>query len=194
MLGLLAAVLFQALPLPATPRIASDLRAGMQLVYSSGDQLQAPWVVEAVDAPAPLKPGADCARVSIRRQPSAPAAETRLCVEGGMVHGFDAAKNTWVAQRPVGPNMRLEIPGTTGSVRYETGAVADAVVGALRLRAVETTVSTLDASGAIIRRLRERYAVSLTTAVGGTFEVPDAAAPGGWRPQQVFELREIRLP
>jgi hypothetical protein len=50
MLGLLAALLFQVGPLPTTSRIASDLRARMQLVHGSGDQLQAPWVVAAVEA------------------------------------------------------------------------------------------------------------------------------------------------
>ena len=137
----------------------------MQFVYGSDTGLQPLWLVEAVEAAAPLKGAADCARVSIRRQPAVAPSEVRLCVEAG-----------------------------SGSVRYETGAESQTTVGSLNVQVVDTVVTTLDASGAPVRRLRELYAVSLTTALGGTFEVPDPAAPGGWRTQQVFELKEVRLP
>ncbi len=195
LLALLAALLQASPPSPA-PRIASDLRVGMQLVYGSQGQSQPPWIVEAVQAAAPLKVGADCARVSIRRQPApAPPDDARLCVEAGVLHAMDPKTNNWQPQRPIGPNMSLVLArGNAGSVRYETGSTAQATIGSLRLHVVETVVTTLDASGTAIRRLRERYAVSLTTALGGTFEVPDPAVAGGWRAQQVFELVEIRLP
>ena len=55
-----------------------------------------------------------------------------------------------------------------------------------------TTVTTMDTSGREVRRLLERYAVTLTTATGGRFEIPDPDNPTAWRTQQVFELREIR--
>ena len=168
----------------------------MQLVYGSQGQSQPPWIVEAVQAAAPLKEGADCARVSIRRQPTpAPPDDARLCVEAGVLHALDPKTNDWQPQRPIGPNMSLVLARASGgSVRYETGSTAQATIGSLRLHVVETVVTTLDASGTAIRRLRERYAVSLTTALGGTFEVPDPAVAGGWRAQQVFELAEVRLP
>ena len=77
-------------------------------------------------------------------------------------------------------------------MRYETGAVAEEVIGGLRIAVVATTVTTIDSSGRPKRRLRERYAIGLATATGGVFEVPDATAPDGWRAEQAFELRAIR--
>jgi hypothetical protein len=53
-------------------------------------------------------------------------------------------------------------------------------------------VTTFDAAGRPKRRLRERYAPSLTTATGGRFELPDSSRAGEWRGQRSFELREIR--
>jgi hypothetical protein len=77
-------------------------------------------------------------------------------------------------------------------VRYVTGSAGVDVIGARRLRVVDTTVTTMDAAGKTVRRLRERYALSLATATGGRFETPDPEQPGQWRTQQIFELREIR--
>jgi hypothetical protein len=65
------------------------------------------------------------------------------------------------------------------------------MVGAFRLPVIATIVTTIDAQGRPKRRLRERYAITLATATGGTFEVPDPAAPTGWRAEQSFELRTI---
>jgi hypothetical protein len=176
-------------------RVWLDLRAGMLLVYSSDGNAQPPWAVESVVAGAPLKPGADCARVRIRRQPAQIPEESRLCVETGMLHGWDATRNAWLPQRPVGPGMELTINRPNGDViRYVTGNEREETVGAIRLRVLETTVITSDSAGRPLRRLRERYALTLTTATGGRFEVPDPNAPDGWRTQQAFELTEIRLP
>jgi len=80
------------------------------------------------------------------------------------------------------------------TVHYATGDVAEETVSDRRLAVVHTTVTTVDSVGRPRRRLRERYAPSLATATGGRFEVPDAAAPGGWRVEQEFELRAIRGP
>ena len=179
-----------------SPKLAADLKPGMMLVYGSDAGNQPPWTVEAVEAGAALKENADCARVRIRRQPSQSAVEeSRLCIENGMLHGWDAPRNAWVAQRPVGPGMELTINRPNGDViRYVTGSESEEVIGTFRLRVLETTVTTTDSTGRPVRRLRERYAATLTTATGGRFEVPDLGAPDGWRIQQAFELTEIRLP
>ncbi len=176
--------------------LAADLRTGMSLVYSSEGGAQPPWTVEAVEAGASLKEKADCARVRIRRQSSqVQVEESRLCIENGMLHGWDATRNAWLAQRPVGPGMELTINRPNGDViRYVTGSESEEVIGTFRLRVLETTVTTTDSTGRALRRLRERYAVTLTTATGGRFEVPDADTPSGWKTQQAFELREIRPP
>lgn len=174
--------------------LAADLRPGMELVYASAGRDQAPWVVEVLERGLPLKDGADCARLGIRRQPArTDADESRLCVEGLTLYAWDETTRGWVPQRPVGPDMQLTLPRPNGDqVRYETGAVGEETIGARRIEVVATTVTTLDASGRPKRRLRERYAVGLATATGGVFEVPDASAPDGWRAEQTFELRTIR--
>ena len=62
------------------------------------------------------------------------------------------------------------------------------------LHVVPTTVTTRDTTGRVLRRLRERFAVSLGTAVGGVFEVPDSSQAGGWRVEREFELVRIVRP
>jgi hypothetical protein len=186
----------QTVLMSAPPRIASGLQPGMLLIYASEGRDQPAWTIELVETGLPLKDRADCARLRIRRQPPpAPAPEeSRLCVENLVQYGWSAAQSVWLPQRPVGPDMTLDLPRPNGEVvRYATGKVTEEVVGTRRVEVVETTVTTTDASGKPLRRLRERYAVGLATATGGRFEMPDAAAPGGWRDQQVFELREIRV-
>ena len=177
----------------ADARLASDLRPGMQLVYGSEGRDQAPWVVEQIEPAAPLKDGADCARLRIRRQPHQPGAEERLCVEGDTLYAWHAERSAWLPQRPVGPHMTLTLPRANGdTVRYATGDITDQTIARFHLRVVETTVTTSDAAGQPKRRLTERYAITLGTATGGRFEVPDPATPGAWRTEQIFELRDIR--
>ena len=142
-IAVLAALIGPVGPPVDTPRLAADLRAGMLLVYSSDGRAQAPWSVESVEAGAPLKPDADCARVRIRRQPTQTPEEARLCVDQGMLHSWDGIRNAWVAQRPVGPGMELTINRPNGDVvRYVTANAAEDVIGAFRIRVVETTVTT----------------------------------------------------
>jgi hypothetical protein len=174
--------------------LGSDLRTGMQLTYAADGRDQPAWQVDVVDRQAGLKENADCARLRIRRQAAqTEAPEERLCVEHDTLYAWNAARSEWVAQRPVGEGMALSFPRPNGdTVRYVTGAASEEVIGSRRLRVVATTVTTTDSAGQPKRRLIERYAVTLTTATGGRFEVPDASSPTGWRTEQTFELREIR--
>jgi hypothetical protein len=176
------------------PKLASDLRQGMTLVYASGGQDQPAWSIVSLEVGAALKDQADCARLRIRRRPDEMEPDdSRLCVEHQTLYAWDTDRAAWLPQRPVGPDMDLTIPRAGGgSVRYVTGIVGVDVIGARRLRVVDTTVTTMDAAGKAVRRLRERYALSLATATGGRFETPDPERPGEWRTQQIFELREIR--
>ena len=69
----------------ADAQLAADLRSGMQLVYSSNGGDQAPWSIDAVETGLKLKGDADCASVSIRRQPDQlKGDESRLCLDGKM--------------------------------------------------------------------------------------------------------------
>ena len=179
----------------APQNLAADLRAGMTLQYTSDGRDQPPWSIESVETAVPLNSSADCARVGIRRQPDGAVDESRLCVEGGMVVAWDDKQRAFVPQRPAGPGLQLTQRRANGdTVTYATGATHEEIVSGVRLQVIETTVTTANASGQNIRRLRERYAITLTTATGGVFEVPDPAAASGWRAQQVFELRDIRQP
>jgi hypothetical protein len=180
---------------PATPRIAEHLRVGMQLVYGSDAGAQPPWTVEALATGLRLKGDADCVRVRLRRQPApAPAPDAELCVENGFLLARTGTGD-WAPQRPVGPRMELSLKRANGdTVRFVTGAASEDVIGSQRVPVVETTMTVTAPSGDVWQRLTERYAVSLTTATSGRFEVPDPMAPSGWRTTQSFELQSIVQP
>ena len=185
-----------AAPAPLPSRLAGDLRAGMELVYASNGVALPPWTVQVVQPGAALKINADCAVVRIRRQVDrVEAPEERLCVERNVLQAWDANRAAWVPQRPIGAGMQLRLPRPNGdTLHYSTSTISGEAINGVHLLIVNTTMTTVDATGQTTRRLVERYAASLTTATGGRFEVPDAKAPGGWRTEQEFELREIRVP
>jgi len=165
----------------------------MVLIYASEGQDQPPWSIDLVEAGVLLKDNADCARTRLRRRPGGPLEDSRLCVEHNVLYSWDPDRSAWLPQRPVGAGMALVLPRANGgTVRYVTGSMNTEVIGGRRLQVLETTVTTMDASGRAVRRLRERYAVTLTTATGGRFEIPDPDDPTAWRTQQIFELRQIR--
>lgn len=176
------------------PALARDLRAGMTLVYESNSQRQLPWSIEAVAPATKQRPNADCIHLRIRRQPApAPADEADSCIDNDVLYRWDVTRDAWIAERPVGVGMELTVARAAGGeVRYVTGAMREEQIGARTLPVVDTIITTTDASGTPVRRLRERYAVTLATATGGRFEVPDVTLPSGWRLEQAFELREIR--
>ncbi|MGH2609056.1 MAG: hypothetical protein ACRDHF_08190, partial [Tepidiformaceae bacterium] len=121
--------------------------------------------------------------------------ESRLCVERDTLFAWNARRGAWLPQRPVGPRMAITTVSAAGdTVHFATEDVAEETVAGRRLVVVHTTVTTVDSLGRAKRRLRERYAPTLATATGGRFEVPDPAAPQGWRVEQEFELRAIRGP
>lgn len=177
----------------AAERPAAALRAGMQLVYVSDGVDQEPWVVDSVWLDAALMDRSACARVLLRRRTGQPADDSRICVRSDTLFGWDARRETWVPQRPVGPNMVFRTRRANGdTVRYTTTAYTDELVSGIPLRVLPTTVVTVDSLGRPKRRLEERYALALVTATMGRFEVPDSSAPAGWRTERDFALRAIR--
>ena len=186
-------VLWLALFAQGPRDLASALRPGMQLVYGAGEQLQAPWVIDSV-VRGPRREWSDCAVIHLQRQPGRPE-EQRLCVARDTMYRWRAADSTWAITRPVGPNMTWRSARPAGGrVEYRTGLPSSDTISGVVLAVVPTVVTTTDSTGRAIRRLRERYAVAIATATGGTFEEADAAAPDGWRVTQTFSLREIRPP
>jgi WD40-like Beta Propeller Repeat len=178
------------------PGPAGGLEPGMQLLYESEGEAQPPWTVDSVRREAGLRERSACAVVHLRRRPDQPAPEElRLCLANDTLYRWDPARADWSVQRPVGPAMSWTSRQPGGEVvRYETGARATEVISGRDIAVVETTVTTSDTAGRPKRRLRERYALALATATGGTFEIPDTTRPGTWRVQRRFELREIRPP
>lgn len=175
-------------------RLASGLEAGMQLLYESEGEQQPPWSIDSVSLSAALREGSECAVVHLRRRPDqSPPEESRLCLANDTLYRWDAKRADWAIMRPVGPGMSWTSRQTSGDVvRYETGEAAEEKISGRGVPVVHTTVTTFDSTGRPKRRLRERYALSLTTATGGTFEVPDSTRAGEWQGQRRFELREIR--
>lgn len=167
----------------AVPPAGIGLSDGVQLVYASGDSRQAPWIYDSVrvvrhaDFPR-------CVRVVRRGQR---AQET--CLRGDTL--FErGATGDYRATRPVGPGMRLRTRTARGNtLDYQTGELvmrrgpdgADMVV-------IQTMIVTRDSTGTVTQRLREEYAPSLLTAIGGVFDVPDG---DGWRTTREFRLAEI---
>lgn len=173
---------------------ATALEPGMQLVYESGGQVQAPWTVDSVRLDLPLRKNSRCAVVHLRRRPEqSPPEESRLCLANDTLYRWDVQRGDWRVMRPVGPGMTWTSRSSSGgTVRYETGKMGDETISGHSISVVPTTVTTSDSGGLPLRRLRERYALSLITATGGVFEVPDSAATGKWRSERSFELRELR--
>ena len=174
--------------------LASRLTPGTQLFYVSDGREQPPWIVDSVQIGQPLKPGAECASLSLRRKPDDPKPErSRLCLASDTLYRWEKATGAWVISRPVGPDMAVTLVKTNGdSVRFETGARGEDMVSGNAIGVVSTTATTVDATGRPRLRVRERYAVSLATAISGTFEAPDPAARGLWILKHTFALKELR--
>lgn len=177
----------------AAPRLATDLSAGLQLHYESTPQPGSVWTVDSVATVTDAMPGGQCARFTIRRGSGAQPNETRVCVARDTLFGWDARRGAWSPQRPVGPHMTFVQPRANGdTVRYSTDTAAVETISGQQVVVLPTVVLTVDSLGKPKRRLRERYALSLATATGGVFEVPDGT--GAWRPEQTFELRQLLRP
>ena len=182
-----------------TDQPGSLLKPGMQLIYSSNDQDQPPWFIDSVRVDPSHRAGSSCVTFHQRRQSGqTEPEESRLCLANDTLFNWNRERNEWRAQRPVGPGMVMEFVRPNGTrVRYEVGGTGQERVAGLavdRVPVVMTTVTTMDSTGRPVRRLRELYSIGLATAIGGEFEVPDSTAAEGWRVEQRFKLREIRMP
>jgi hypothetical protein len=167
--------------------IGSALKAGIELVYESREVAQAPWVYDSVRVVE--RPDFDRCIVTQRRSQAA----RESCVRADTL--FERGEsNTYRAVRPIGPNMQLAVPTAAGDIlHYTTGEVEIArVAEGVEVAVISTTIITRNPSGTVTRRLRERYAPALLTAVWGVFEEPDEA--GGWTSVLEFSLIDVRSP
>ena len=188
----------------APNRLASMLQPGMQLVYASDGVESPPWTIDSVTRNVTLGTRSGCVRLRLRTSPAQAVPETRQhCVEGSTMVNWDERSATERLARPLGARALLEITQANGGrVRYETGAptverinhVQAATGASTAIDVLPTTVTTLDSTGKVVRRLRERFSIALATATGGLFEVPDSTQSTGWRVVRRFELVAIRVP
>ena len=172
---------------------ANGRRDGMELIYAANGKEGRPNIVDSVRQVG-LRDGATCATV-FRDGQTSPASgpPEQYCARGDTLFTRDAASAMLLAQRPIGARMTMDFHRANGNrVHYSTDSTSRWTLGGRSYSVVHTTVLTADSTGRLVRRLTERYALALVTAVGGRFEAADSAATGGWRETQVFELRAIR--
>lgn len=170
----------------------SRLVPGMELVYASdGTEIPA-WIVEARRDTAIS--GARCSIVSMRTNPAQPTERRFTCLTNDSLMVFDPGSANLRLLRPVGDSMKAEVRGRVTIATYETTASHADTISGVVLEVIPTVVTTRDTTGRVLRRLRERFAVGLGTAVGGVFEVPDQSTAGGWRIERQFELVRIVPP
>jgi hypothetical protein len=170
----------------------SRLVAGMELVYASGGAENTPWVVESKRDTAIS--GARCSIVSIKTNPTQAAERRFTCLSNDSLLVFDPGSLNLRLLRPVGSSMKAEVRGRVTVATYETSTQHADTVSGVVLQVIPTVVTTRDSTGRVLRRLRERFAVALGTAVGGVFEVPDSTREGGWRVEREFALVRIVSP
>ena len=191
------AVLLVPLGLTTAAAQGRLLGTGTRLWYTSGGREGDPWTVERIVHDTTLGDVEGCAVIHLRTSPTQASPEIRnWCVRGDSLFAWDATEQIHRLLRPVGANMSVRVQSARGgSVTYSTGPatewryVDDAIsIGTV---VVPTVVVTRDSTGRVIRRLRERYALSLATAVSGIFEVPDSTRADGWREERVFTLTRI---
>ena len=170
-----------------SPRLGASLTKGMQLVYASQGRELPPWSVDSLDLTAQIAGRTGCSIVRFGARDL-----RRGCVERDTLYSWNARAGALLVSRPVGVGMSMRVPGANGAtLLYETSGVELFRLDGMDVPVLATTVTTMDSSGTVVRRLRERYALSLATAVDGTFEVPSDTARGGWMIERAFTLVRI---
>jgi hypothetical protein len=163
--------------------IGSGLSDGIHLLYEADGARQSPWVYDSVRV---VHADVFDRCVLIDRRGQAPRTS---CARGDTL--FErVGDGEYRPARPIGERMTLTLPGRNGSVlTFTTGVASTTRVGALELRELPTTIITVDSTGVPTRRLTERYAPALLTALAGTFETPHVDE--GWRVASRFVLVEV---
>lgn len=178
----------------APPPLGTLLKTGTLLHYAMNGKEGPPWQVESAEVDIPLRGMKRCSHFVIRMNER--LTENReLCRVGKLQLVWDSTANAWRPARPVTPrdSLRIESVGG-GSVRYVTGDLDTIRIGTETFSVIPTEVVVFDSTGTPQRRLRELYSTTLSTAVKGTFAVPDLKVQDGWRTELAFELVRIVQP
>ncbi len=178
-----------------TPTLGSQLGGGTTLLYHRDGTPQPLWTVDSIYTVATEFEGAQCIVAHIRRGPAPSREPDRLCLRADTLYRWSSPAGRWEVSRPVGADMTWRMRRANGdTVRYETGRVAQEAIGGVRVDVLPTVVTTVDSLGRPKARLRERYAVTLLTATGGTFDRPDSTDTSQWTPQSTFVLTALGDP
>ena len=193
---LLLALLARGEPAHAAPTeaLACSLRVGMVLEYTSNGASQPRWRVDSLRLGAAWGGRDSCVILKLAVGDSMPSIQERIVRrEGDVQVGWDRLTSSWRPQRPLAPGRTVDVPRPRGRVmRFTVEGTAVDTVSGRRYATLITTAVTVDSLGRATDRLRERYAPSLATAVGGVFERPDSTAASGWRVEREFRLARIR--
>lgn len=173
--------------------VATILVPGMELVYESNGVQGRPWRVQAVERDITLGGRTGCQRVTFEAGGPRAGIDVRVtCEADGFLFAWDSTAKLWRQSRPLAPGRTMESRSAAGTVsRYTTGAESSVTIDGHHLKVIETEVVTSDSTGKILRRLRERYAPAIGSAVWGAFEVPEGS---GWKTQNEFRLSGLRAP
>ena len=188
-------------------QLGGRLVPAMELVYASDGATSPPWTIDSIARELRLGSSEHCVRIRLRTSPTQATPETRThCVQSMSMFNWDERTGQLRPARPLEPGVSLETQQPNGGrIRFETAAMeveripvesrsTREPVAPAALEVLPTIVTTMDSTGKVVRRLRERFSIELATATGGVFEVPDSASTGGWRTVRRFELVAIRLP
>lgn len=193
-LATLSSTAFLIAAVQAKPRLASQLKEGMRIVYSADQGSPTVWQIGSAHELPNAPEGSDCMRYVVQKGPEPGPADTlRQCVRGDTLFSIDRY-GEWVMMRPVGASMRVEVKRTNGSTLIETAAAAVDTVSGTAIPIVVTTYTIRGPNGQAIQQLREHFAVSLGTATRGTFYETDPEARDGWKVQRTFRITNFVMP
>jgi hypothetical protein len=166
----------------STEPIGSRLHDGLSLTYESGGVAQSAWVYDTVRVV--TRDEFDRCVIVVRQ-----ATRRETCARADTLFERQPSGD-YRASRPIGASMTLEVTLPDGrKLEYVTGSPSRRHIGGEELNYLPTTIVTRDSTGRAVRRLREDYAPSLLTALGGVFEEP--GSEGGWTVVRSFALTGI---
>jgi hypothetical protein len=175
----------------APPVLGGRLKAGMQLHYASNG-VETPWLVVSTRADTVDEAGRRCLSVRLRMSPADTNTVSRIqCREGDRMYAWSPSSRAMLPARPIGQGVLEMRPTATGQAKYTAGPLEVDTIGGQGYVVVPTVVETLDPSGRVVRRLRERFAIELATATCGVFELAEGT---GFRVERAFTLAAITNP
>jgi hypothetical protein len=173
-------------------RLGALLRPGTQMLYML-DASETFWTVDSIARDTVLGGRPHCVRFRLRLDIRQTEPDTRAyCADSLMMYGWDDRTRTHTALRPLSAGGVLDVKAGDMTIHYESGAMTMDRISGTPVEVIPTTITIRDATGTVVRRVRERFSLGLATATGGVFEMPDSSAASGWRQEQRYEIINLR--